>query len=345
MNNISRRDFLKISTAGLGSLAVSPYSLPQWKQDALTARIAITSISVHSEPWDKSRILYQRYRDELINLYFEVISEKGPKYNPRWYRVWGGYIHSAHLQIVQNRLNPVVTDIPKTGMLTEVTVPAAQSMRYIPKQGWEPLYRLYYQSVHWVKEIIEGPDGDPWYVVQDELDRSLKYCVPAVYMRSIPAEELAPIHPDVDPWSKRIEVSLFNQTLTAYEGDLVVMNTEVSTGLPRAEIPPGEISTKTPSGKYNVQIKMPSKHMGNGRPTSNPEDYELPGVPWCTFFQPDTGVAFHGTYWHMNYGNPMSHGCVNMKCEEAKWLYNWTTPVIAPDKWDVRGYGTPVIVS
>jgi hypothetical protein len=345
MKEISRRDFLKFSSASLGGFAFRPALLPHWQQKALTARIAVKSISVHSEPWDKSRILYQRYRDELVNLYFEVISDKGPDYNPRWFRVWGGYIHSAHLQVVQNRLNPVVTKIPDEGMLTEVTVPVAQSMWKVARQGWQPLYRLYYQSVHWVKDVIEGPDGDAWYVIQDELDRGLKYSVPATYLRPIPLEELAPIHPEVDPLSKRIEISINQQTLIAYEGDKIVMNTIVSTGLPRAELPPGEISTNTPSGKHHVQVKMPSKHMGNGHPTSDPEEYELPGVPWCSFFYPDTGVAIHGTYWHMNYGNRMSHGCVNTTPEQAKWLYNWTTPVIHPGKWDVRGYGTQVIVS
>jgi lipoprotein-anchoring transpeptidase ErfK/SrfK len=196
-----------------------------------------------------------------------------------------------------------------------------------------------------VREVVEGPDGNPWYKIQDELDTGLNYCIPGSYMRPITPEELMPIHPDVDPWSKRIEVSIARQTLKAYEGDKVVLETLVSTGLPRGLIAPGEISTKTPSGNWNVQTKMPSKHMGNGHPTSDPEAYELPGVPWCSFFVPDIGVAFHGTFWHLNYGNPMSHGCVNMRPEESKWLFNWTTPVYQFGKRDVRGFGTPVIVS
>ena len=73
-------------------------------------------------------------------------------------------------------------------------------------------------------------------------------------------------------------------------------------------------------------------------------EYEIPGVPWTTFFEPETGVAFHGTYWHTNYGTPMSHGCVKMRCEEAKWLFRWTTPVWEPGVVEKRGYGTRVIV-
>ena len=50
--------------------------------------------------------------------------------------------------------------------------------------------------------------------------------------------------------------------------------------------------------------------------------YYLPNVPWTMYFY--GGYAIHGTYWHNNFGTPMSHGCVNMKIPEAKWLYNWT---------------------
>ncbi len=70
--------------------------------------------------------------------------------------------------------------------------------------------------------------------------------------------------------------------------------------------------------------------MGDGNLTSDIEAYELPGVPWTSFFEPETGVAFHGTYWHNNFGIPMSHGCVNMRTHEAKWLFRWATPVSSP---------------
>ena len=91
--------------------------------------MATTSVSVYSKPSDKSTILYQRYRDELVNIYEEIVSEYGPGYNPVWYRVWRGYIHSAHLQRVKILTNPVVenSQIPeKRGRLAEVTVPMTQ---------------------------------------------------------------------------------------------------------------------------------------------------------------------------------------------------------------------------
>ena len=58
--------------------------------------------------------------------------------------------------------------------------------------------------------------------------------------------------------------------------------------------------------------------------------YSLPGVPWCSFFT-GAGNAFHGTYWHNDYGQPRSHGCVNLPSESAKFIYRWTKPAVPPD--------------
>jgi len=54
--------------------------------------------------------------------------------------------------------------------------------------------------------------------------------------------------------------------------------------------------------------------------------YYLPNVPYVMYFY--KGYSLHGTYWHNNFGTPMSHGCVNMRTEEAKWLFEWTTPAV-----------------
>ena len=89
---------------------------------------------------------------------------------------------------------------------------------------------------------------------------------------------------------------------------------------------------------------MPSRHMGDGRITADLEAYELPGVPWVSFFTP-TGVAFHGTYWHNDFGRPKSHGCINMRTEEARWLYRWTLPMVAPEETWRIARGTPILVT
>jgi lipoprotein-anchoring transpeptidase ErfK/SrfK len=345
---LTRRNFLKLGAAALGSLAFAPY-FPQKAEveSGDLARIAIKSVSVYSQPNDESRIVYTRYRDDLLHIYYPIVSPDGPGYNPNWYRVWGGYIHTGHIQRVRFRMNSVLEKAPEKPQLARVTVPFTQAMHLNPaRKTWEPIYRLYYDSNHWIVGIDEGPDGQPWYKLQDELfDTLYFYHVPAVHMQPIPPEEFAPLSPDVPPGQKLIKVSIAQQLLTAYEGDNIVMQTKISSGLPDSrENPPNGIPTDTPKGEYNIQSKMPSKHMGDGNITTDLEAYELPGVPWTCFFVPKTGVATHGAYWHQNFGIPMSHGCVNMKPEEAQWIFRWTTPVAAPEKIETIGMGTRVIV-
>lgn len=339
----SRRDFLRFAALGVTSLAFRPtYDFGELAENDNLARVGTTSVSVYSQPDDKSQIKFQRYRDEIINIYYEVISDKSPQYNPLWYRVWGGYIHCAHLQRVHHKLNSVPQKLNEGLHLIEITVPYALSYLQRKAGEWSPLYRLYYGTVHWAVGIVEGPDGDAWYRIVDELiqNENLHYYIPARYARLIPPEDTSPISPDVNPDKKHIEVSLATQELTAYEEGRVVLKTKISSGLDYQ--PLNEIPWNTPTGRFHIQTKMPSKHMGGAELTDDYEAYILPGVPWAAFFEPENGIAFHGTYWHQNFGMPMSHGCINMKTEEARWLYRWVTPVGEMDKITTIGYGTQV---
>jgi lipoprotein-anchoring transpeptidase ErfK/SrfK len=47
--------------------------------------------------------------------------------------------------------------------------------------------------------------------------------------------------------------------------------------------------------------------------------YYLPDVPYVMYFYKDYGL--HGTYWHHNFGTPMSHGCVNFPTVDAGWIF------------------------
>jgi lipoprotein-anchoring transpeptidase ErfK/SrfK len=105
---------------------------------------------------------------------------------------------------------------------------------------------------------------------------------------------------------KWIDVNLTEQTLTAYVGEQAVFHTVVSTGTRR---------TPTVVGTYRVYSKYVST------PMSGP-GYYLPNVPHTMFFY--RGYSIHGTYWHDNFGTPMSHGCVNLTKADAKWLFEWT---------------------
>jgi LysM repeat protein len=111
---------------------------------------------------------------------------------------------------------------------------------------------------------------------------------------------------------KQIVVDLSDQRVYAYENGALVRNVLVSTGL---------WGTSTVTGDYRIYVKYDSQLM------SGP-GYYLPGVPWVMYFY--QGYSLHGTYWHDNFGQPMSHGCVNMPTPEAEWMYTWApigTPV------------------
>ncbi len=345
---LSRQGFLKLSAASAGSLLTRP--IKRWLPEDLlltstpggVVRITVREIDVFKEPTSYSTITFRRFRDDLLPVFEELTTPGSFANAPRWYRVRGGYIHSMYTQRVDDqRLSKPFSWVPEEGWLGEVTVPFTQSYRSTLTYGWVMTYRLYYRSVHWVTAVEEGPDGTAWYRLSDEL-LPIHYHIPAKHMRMIEGEELIPISPEV-PWEdKRIEVSLKDQILTAFEGETIVLQTLISSGIPNME-PVGGIPTRTPVGRFNVHSKMPSKHMGNGSLTNDIHAYELPGVPWVSFFD-EHGVAFHGTYWHNNFGARMSHGCVNMTVEEAKWLYRWNLPESEPHEWVRVGYGTRVQV-
>ncbi len=344
MSQISRRDFLKISASGFVGLGLSPFLAELgWFDDSTQVRVAAKSISVYRSPNDQSEITGQWFRDDLINVYDEIDSGI-PAYNPVWYRVWGGYVHRARLQKVRFLLNQPLPSIAE-GMrqLAELTVPFTQAMRYTKTYGWQPNLRLYYGSVHWITGIDEGPDGEAWYRIFDELV-GFPYHVQATHLRPILSDEWSSITPELPLEQKRIEVSLSRQALTAYESEQKVFETTIASGITTAQTNPKSLSTQTPTGKFRILSKYPSKHMGNGSLFAGPEDYELPGVPWTCFFH-EAGYAFHGTYWHDNFGTPMSRGCVNMRIEEAKWLFRWARPLHDQDRVYSTGYGTEVIIT
>ncbi len=341
MTKITRRDFLKLGGLSLGSLAFTPALRDSLGfDDGNLIRVATNSVSVHSQPNDESRIVSTWYRDELVHVYGEVVSDT-PSYNRVWYRVWGGYMHRARLQKVKMLFNPTLPvleeGIPR---LAEMTVPYTQPWRHTKTYGWQQLgFRLYYGSVHWIEAIEEGPTGEPWYRIYDDLT-GFPYHVNPLHLKPIPLDELAPISPEVELQNKRIDVNLRTQTLTAYEFDKPLLETLISSGLPNGPRTNG-LSTKTPEGDFRILDKMPAKHMGNGNLFADLDDYELPGVPWTSFFTLQ-GHAFHGTYWHDNFGVPMSRGCINMRTDEAKWLFRWALPPHQLGESYNRGFGTLV---
>jgi lipoprotein-anchoring transpeptidase ErfK/SrfK len=108
-----------------------------------------------------------------------------------------------------------------------------------------------------------------------------------------------------------IDINLTQQRLRAYQGQTVVIDALVSTGT---------IEHPTVEGKFRIYLKYLSAPMSGGSKEGG-DYYNLPDVPDIMYFF--DGYGIHGTYWHHNFGRPMSHGCVNMRTDQAAWLFNW----------------------
>lgn len=120
---------------------------------------------------------------------------------------------------------------------------------------------------------------------------------------------------------KWIDVDLSEQRMVAYEGVTPVRSFVVSTGLP---------GTPTVTGTFRIWAKTQIQDMYGGSRASGTY-YYLPNVQWVQYFYED--YAFHGTYWHSNFGQPMSRGCVNMTNEDARWLFEWANPGVNTVGW------------
>lgn len=134
---------------------------------------------------------------------------------------------------------------------------------------------------------------------------------------------------------KWIDVSLDEQMLRAYEGNRVVMEFPISSGK----------WAPTPKGTFNIWYKTRAQLMTGGSKELGTY-YYLPNVPSNMFFY--QGYAIHGAYWHNNFGQPMSHGCVNAPLAQVAELFDWSGPVVPPGVNALRASadnpGTRVVV-
>lgn len=143
-----------------------------------------------------------------------------------------------------------------------------------------------------------------------------------------------PLYPVIPTEEKWISVDLDHQRAYAWEGSKLVKRFVISSG---------KAKTPTVTGVFRIWAKVSSQVMQGGSRASG-DYYYLPNVQWVQYFYRD--YAFHGAYWHNNFGTPMSRGCINMTNSDAKWLWDWTTPAVGPG-WhvlDESNPGTLVIV-
>jgi hypothetical protein len=128
----------------------------------------------------------------------------------------------------------------------------------------------------------------------------------------------APPPPMLLPGERWIDVDIDDQILVAYEGDLPVYATLVSSGA---------TTTPTETGVYRIWLKESEADM---KGLNGEDPYSVATVPWTEFFSPEKGLALHTAYWHDQFGTRRSHGCVNLAPRDARWLYFWSEPAVPP---------------
>lgn len=329
---LSRRDFLKFTCGGLLGLFTLPFlsrvqrdeRLNSWVDGggAKMGRCTDNNAAVFDRPSFSGRLRRMYYRDLVFPIREVTIGDEKPAHNRVWYRIDDGYIHSGKVQPVELTSNPQLALIPGGKRLAEVTVPYSDGVRDLRQQD-QTSYRYYYSTIHWITGTAHDDNGQLWYKIWDDLWKKTHFAHPE-HFRLLERAELTPLSADTAPDQKRIEVWLEDQVVIAYENDVPALITRASTGGNFAD---GDYSTQR--GEFFTSRKCYTRHMASNN-LAAANSFDLPGVPWVSMIT-KSGISFHGTFWHNDFGRPLSHGCINLSPDAARWVYRWTLPVVPLD--------------
>jgi len=360
IKRFSRRDFMRLSIAGLGALAiprlydVQAY-LPEFPNTQRLGR-AFATIEIKAKPDPESATVTTIYQDHIFPILREVIGKPYVFWSRHttWFETTEGYIPAVMAQPVQNLPNTPIDALPTygstPGMWAEVTVPYADltidgETRYSPLLQ-ETLYpRFYYSQVVWVDDVRQSDNGETLYhLIERHGSYGDRFWADARAFKPVTPEDLAPISPEVE--DKYIVVDVDHQTMSCYENGQEILFTRVSTGDKHDFQGNPTDKYMTPPGEYHaINIKYISLHMAGGD-ASKASGYEEFAVAWTSIFATG-GVAIHSTHFHNEFGRVKSHGCVNATPEVAKFVFRWTLPETPydPGKIETQGYaGTNVRV-
>ncbi len=375
--NISRRDFLKIAGAGLGSMAFrnypsihlgtfsEPKRLPEFPKSEIIGRVVDMGIDLRSRPTND-----QNQNTSIAKLDADTLVEWGREVvgnvlyglsNQRYVETPKGYIYASVLQPTRNLPNTPINEIPagQPGFWGEVTVPyvelahegtvASPWLQDHISYNFPP--RLYYGQVVWLDKIRTENGFVEYRWNEDANGHGYGYGASGEYywadgaaFKVLTDADVAPISPDVDPNDKKISADLDYQSLSCYEGNTEVYFCRISSGI-SYDPQTGQLSEKlaTPVGNLLTHWKIMSLNMTAGTATAG---YSTPAVPWDTMISGD-GIAIHGAFWHNAFGEKRSHGCINVTPEDAKWIFRWTSPVVSLAQGEVRvslpDHGTIVV--
>lgn len=345
---VSRRDFLKVAALGVGSYSLHSlrhlFLLPEFPDYERLGRVCAGKVILKARPDIDSQDVGFLYEDDVVPWLREVVGSRPLWHSQRFVETPDGFLYAPNLQPVRNEPNQPLRSLPiggeTQGMWVEVSVPYADLVMENPpprspwlKSATQP--RVYYSQILWVDQIKTDEENQVWYRVNERYGGYGDiFWVVAEALRPLTPEEMSPIHPDIE--NKRVEVDVTYQTMACYEGDREVYFARVSTGgkFDAEGNPVDEWST--PVGPHSIWRKLVSVHMSGGTTGGG---YDLPGIGWTSLFS-GNGVAIHSTFWHNNFGVPMSHGCVNARPEDAKWVFRWTMPSAPYDSGDVTVSGS-----
>ncbi len=350
-NEFSRREFIKLFGLTLGGFALSsnkfdrvlpqnhllssnPQLIPEFPTNKTLGRICVGDPGAHfdikSEPYWDAPAIATGWRDDVFEWKQEVIAKQidSNRVNQRWVETEAGYLYADYVQKTEHIPQEPLLTLPETpsgerGMWVEIVTPyTGMSFAKPPSQYWirdviNP--RLYYSQIFWAFDVRINPETGKTEYCLKQLYGALAdaYWVDATVCRQIMPDEISPIHQDAD--DKHIVVNLLYQTLHCFEGSKEVFYSKVTTGGIGEE---GK--WLTPLGTHTIWRKIVSTHMSAGGAVGN---YDISGVAWTTLFD-NNGAAVHSTYWHNYFGTARSHGCVNARPEDAKWVWRWTRPYV-----------------
>lgn len=324
---IDRRAFLKLGALGAGALAFGPpraqaeFEFPDGEQ---LGRVTELETRIYARPTTDSPEVGRLLYDEVVQALRRVVGRGRYAHNHVWVETPLGYIWSPDLQPVRNVPNPLLPTLPDEGLWTQLTVPYTEG-RTEPDPQAAVRYRLYYDMVLNVDQRLEGADGRIWYRVHD--DAGVRMWAHGESFRPIAPEEVEPIAPEAE--QKTIEISLARQDLSAMQDGVEVYYARVASGYQIDR--DGRTRWNTPIGPQMTWRKMISSHMSGGDRVSG---WDLPGVGWTILFS-GMGAAIHSTYWHNDFGTPRSRGCINVRPEDAQWLFRWSLPSVPYRPGDV----------
>ncbi|MEI8130827.1 MAG: L,D-transpeptidase [Leptolinea sp.] len=343
--NITRREFIKYSMAGFGVLAVKPkmdWLMPAAEIPASErlGRIAVGMVNLRARPSVDAPSVGKVYEDQLVQWNRDVVGDlPAGLLNRKWIETPNGYLYMASVQPVRNIPNMPISALQENqserGMWVEVTVPYVDLILANPpaRGPWLEVARtprIYYSQVVWVDNIRTTADGKIQYSLNERYGNPGDiFWAAAEGFRLISSEEIAPISPEIA--EKRVEVSVARQTLSCFEGNREVYFCRVSTGA-KFDFEGNPVDKwATPLGPHPIWRKLLSIHMAGGTTGAG---WDTMGIAWTSLFSGE-GVAIHSTFWHNNFGLPVSHGCVNATPEDAKWIFRWTTPGVPYNPGDL----------